>query len=444
MFIFPDIVCCGSALKTPAVQPIQPFQRVLAPLTASLSPVVSPGTGRIGDLRVDILAADLKARLVWTAPDMAGLPVNRYEVHYARSVQDIVDRLGTNSDQWDYGTRPFALATGSETTFTMEFTKNPSLLDTPLFVCVKAYSGQDSQGSLSNWVRVLVPSPPPPPPSPSTTFTPSWSYTEDDAIIPRMAQSAEFSLELILPIVLGVALIGVCLAVYCYICVIRRKHNKDKKTPPKQSKGQNTHPASPATTIIVPPPQPESNIGMNLSIQFDQCLTEDEKKRMSIANQQIHNQQQQLQQQQQQQQLQQHLEESLMHDAQMMHQQMSPITLTPQNGISTISNGLVRGRTLSPYQSWTASQLLHEHERRQSPYGNEPNSPPPVPPLPAMSPAPNGIYGQAGPIYGVHPGMLHNTFTRNGSLAGHFNPSLQGSLSSVSSGDRKKRNVTMV
>lgn len=134
--------------------------------------------------------------------------------------------------------------------------------------------------------------------------------------------------------------------------------------------------------------------------------------------------------------------------------------------VSQISNGTTgRIRTLSPFNSWTASQLLHEHERRTSPYGEKTESldrmddinrhhgpqfqlPPPVPPLPA------GVYSGE-PTY-TH-GLYNESAVRSsvsgigqspnyaGYIRGTINPSLQGSLSSVNSSDvRKKRNVTMV
>lgn len=458
--------CCGSVVPTPAVQPLAPFQRVLPPISITLShdDVSSqPIVGRIGDLRVEILAADLKARLTWTAPDMGGLPVARYELRYARTITDIIDRFEI-SMPWEYGT-PFPLAPGSETSFTLDFTRNPSLLDVPLFYSIRGYidSSENSvRGPISNWVRVLIPSPPPPPPPPSTPPTSTYdlsSYSnegdDDDTIVPRIAKDSDFGLELILPIVGGVALLTICIAVYCYLCVLRRRHgNSDKKAEKKgkhsSNRKQQVTSQNTAVTIVPSSPISANNGNSSLSLspsqtqepnglpQFDQCLGE-EKKRFSVA--QLQQEEQMLQQQQQQQQ-----------------QHATPHIVPNPNasGISTISNGtstLVRGRTLSPYQSWTASQLLHEHERRHSPYGgvgeevigngNQTQLPPPVPPLPSFNPQHNGMY-TSGPIYGVHPGTFVNGgYHRNGSLV-PFNPSLQGSLSSVSSGDRKKRNVTMV
>nr|CAD7397190.1 unnamed protein product [Timema cristinae] len=353
--------CCGSLVPTPAVQPLSPFQRVLPPISITFTPddvASQPFVGRIGDLRGEILASELKARLTWTAPDMGGLPVSRYELRFAHSVTDIVDRFETASEVWDYGS-PFPLPPGSETVFTMDLTRNPSLLDIPLFVSIRGFADSANNspgGPISNWVRILVPSPPPPPPPPSTASTSTYDLSswpldgaQDETIIPRIAQSMDFGLELILPIVGGIALLMI-LIVVCYLCMLRRRNGNAVK---KQS-GKDKH----------------------------------------------------------------------------------------------VGNGK---QLSSPNASITI--LLHEHERRHSPYGqtgedlisngSHAQLPPPVPPLPAFNHQHSGGY-PSGPIYGVHPGTFVNGgYHRNGSMV-PFNPSLQGSLSSVSSGDRKKRNVTMV
>jgi hypothetical protein len=113
---------------------------------------------------------------------------------------------------------------------------------------------------------------------------------------------------------------------------------------------------------------------------------------------------------------------------------------------------IVNARTLSPYQSWTASQLLHEHERRVSPYGyvqHYAQDGPPVPPPPHDSSIYTvnyynnsfmSIADENAAIYGQRPKQGPPTLPKPNV---NFNPSLQGSVSSVNS-DKKKRNVTMV
>ncbi|XP_047110046.1 calcium-activated chloride channel regulator 1-like [Schistocerca piceifrons] len=468
--------CCGSVVPTPAVQPLSPFQRILPPTSAVFGPEdisIDPILGRIGDLRARIIPTDLKARLTWTAPDVGSTPVSHYEIRYAHSLSDIIEHYDSVGQIWNYGT-PFPLTPGSETTFTLDFTRNPSLLDLPLYIRMRAFAESidgPASGPISNWVYVMVPSPPPPPPPPTTLPTStfdisSWPNENTDAasVLPGIAQAENFGLELILPIVGGLALLTICLIVYCYICILRRRHgNSDKKQKGKDKhtsngKQQVTSPSTPVTIMpsspgnisngnsnnsIAPPPQPDS-----MPPQYEATISE-EKKRFSVS-----------QLQQEEQMLQQQHEQLLQQQRDMTPHVVALPSTNSVSGISTISNGgsntITRGgRTLSPYQSWTASQLLHEHERRHSPYGGRADEevtsgnggnqmPPPVPPLPAYTASNNAVYS-SGPIYGVHPGTFSTSagYHRNGSLV-PFNPSLQGSLSSVSSGDRKKRNVTMV
>lgn len=438
--------CCGSFMPSPSVEPLSPFQRVLPPITVTFSNEVltnPANVGRVGDLEVEIVPSELKARLSWTAPDMGGTPVARYELKYANDIGDILDNFDS-AYPWSHGT-PFPLAPGSETSFTLDLTRNPSLLGQTFYFAVRAYKDLSTDavpGPISNWVRVMVPSPPPPPPPPPSTYPSSSSDSNwpqpDESVIPKIADTIEFNLELILPVIIGVVVLALCLTIYCYFCVIRRKRPEKVQSP-----SSTKHPEKPVNVSIVPT-TPTSNGTVSASSpvhsttvrsevdsrtlppQFEPCLIdpEDPKKRYSVA--------------------------------QYNDSHMSPreVTIPNSNGhLSVISaNGtLVRGRTLSPYQSWTASQLLHEHERRHSPYGQvgddytiQDQYAPPVPPLPSFNQQ-DGIYGN-----NMHhqqtvppPGQFVNGYHRNGNLM-LFNPSLQGSLSSVSSGDRKKRNVTMV
>ncbi|XP_063226758.1 calcium-activated chloride channel regulator 4-like [Bacillus rossius redtenbacheri] len=446
--------CCGSVVPTPPVEPLSAFQRILPPIsvTFTMEDVASqPVVGRIGDLKVEVIASDLKARLTWTAPDMGGHSVTRYEVKYAHSVVDIVDRFDSAAETWDYGS-PFPLPPGSETAFTLDFTRNPSLLDIPLFASVRGFADGVHDypgGPPSNWVRVLVPSPPPPPPPPSTAPTTTYDHSswlhegaQDEAVVPRIDRGMDFGVVTIVVTAASVMLILVLLVTCCcWVLVRRRQRCAGEKHKSKQLASPTVVPSSPQRDDSTgepspqqeraPPPQYEPYIG-------------DEKKRFSLAQMQEEPAPQP--------QLQPLPPQPQMHEQVLppqQHRDLSPQVMPhPNGGISTISsNGaggtLPRGRTLSPYQSWTASQLLHEHERRQSPYGGpgdegHPQHPPPVPPLPAFG------HQHPGPIYGVHPGAFANGgYQKNGSLV-PFNPSLQGSLSSVSSGDRKKRNVTMV
>lgn len=434
--------------------------------------------GCIGDLKVEVLP-DMKARLSWTAPDMGGQMVARYEIKYAKTVQDIADQFETVAVPWEAGS-PFVLSPGSETTFTLNFSQEKNLLDRALYFAIKAF-GHDynmQSGTVSNWVRVLVPSPPPPPTIPPTypsNEQSSWPFSNPggaDQTNPSVSKSATFGLELILPVAIGFLLLVVLLIAYCYFCVVKRKkHPSHKKSSShgssiKADKLNSTITIVPSSPANIPSPAytphevPDPHtVGVPIS---NYGYEEETKKPYSL----VHQQEQQL------------IEEL----KQQQHMQHQPNNYS-SSGLSVISGGTLQrnGHTLSPYNSWSASQLLHEHERRHSPLqeeqllqerqdafmngsqidqmslnGGAPNGmdhvslnghyahPPPVPPLPAFTS--NG-YPINYNIYGVHHPVqqqqIYQSMSRNEQLV-PFNQSLQGSMSSVNSGDKKRRNVTMV
>ncbi|EFA08980.2 calcium-activated chloride channel regulator 4 [Tribolium castaneum] len=469
--------CCGSSISSPGVTPVSPFQRVLPKKTLmitsdDITAAEAISSGRIGDLRAQIIPEDMKARLTWTSPDLGGQTVTRYEIKYAASIPDITDGFETKSKEWD-NAQPFPLPPGSETTYTLDMSQNRDLLDKPLYFAIKAYpkTWPEVGSPVSNWIRVLVPSPPPPPTVPPTYSTndhPFWSNSNAnsvgvDPVRPSIEKTMGVGLELILPIVIGFILLVILLIVYCYFCVIKRRdaRNSHKKST-KNDKLSSTITIVPSSPQNVPQnqhyvtdlPDPHQ-IGVPIKDEYE----EEQKKRYSLVNQQ----EQQL------------IEE--LKQQQMVHYQQRDLGTPNQGyqGLSVISNSTLNrnGHTLSPYNSWSASQLLHEHERRHSPmenmddqvnthqdllmnpqadhmsqdhmslnghYPTQHHIPPPVPPLPAFNS--NG-YPVNYNIYGVHQGNNHMYQTRNEAL-GPFNPSLQGSLSSVNSGDKKRRNVTMV
>lgn len=490
LFLFPDEKpCCGNVIPSDKVQPLAPFQRILPPITLEITSedIIQASqmtVGRIGDLKVELIPDDLKARLSWTAPDMGGQMVARYEIKYAFSVQDIADRFDSSGMIWDNGT-PFPLSPGSETTFTLDLSQDKSLLDRPLYFAIRAFSHANSLnlGTISNWVRVFMPSPPPPPTAPPTYTSnehSSWPYAPGpnnvDSPNPSISKSAGIGLELILPVAFGFILLVVLLVVYCYFCVAKRRSHDDHKKSPKNGGGMKNDRLNSSISVVPNSPSIQSQTYTSagdvpdphtIGVPINNYGYEDEtKKRFSLV-------------QQQEQQLIEELKQ------QQMHQQQRDHMNTPNNnytGLSVISNSTLQrnGHTLSPYNSWSASQLLHEHERRHSPlqddqmtqemlisdqislnvdhmslngHGGLPEHyghPPPVPPLPTY--ASNG-YPVNYQIYGVHPQQqppqqlapghgIYQSMQRTEQVP--YGQSLQGSMSSVNSGDKKRRNVTMV
>lgn len=467
-----------------------PFERVIQPITIEITLddiklANQVPAGRILDLKREIITNNNKGvRLSWTAPDMGGHKVTRYEVRYAKSIADITENFETNSQMWEWG-KPFPLGIGSETTFTLDMS---DFLGVPLYFAVRAVSQVAGISTISNYVRVFVPIPPPPSTVapifrhdfPSGTSDLSDIYAVDE-VVPSKNDSANVGVEIILPILAGCLLLIILLVLYFCFCVRKRNRNSHKES--NKSKTLENDKMNSITIVPNTPvnnPQPPQQCYTNQLSENDHTIgvpvanmgyDDEPKKRYSL----VHQQEQQL------------IEE--LKQQQMAHQQRNDqMNQTNNYGVlSVISNGTIqKGQaTLSPYNSWSASQLLHEHERRQSPMemGEEPlltqhqemmnqlehmslngqnmdhvslsshqipehyntvHIAPPVPPLPIYSQSPypgNNIYGvhQAPQPYPNQ--VIYQTMQRG---EAPFTPSLQGSLNSVNSGEKKRRNVTMV
>ena len=184
----------------------------------------SPPTGNIGDLRATILN-DASVRLTWTAPDLVGKPAGRYEVKYARTIAGIVDGFETTASLWSHG-EPFAHPIGADSSFTLNFTLEPSLLGTPLFFAVKAYAIGARAGASSNVVSFkLVPK--------TQMYTPPILWPQDnneDFESNELPPSArEYMLPLGAGIVLVAAIAALCAGLAAFCLVSRRKNQKPSK-----------------------------------------------------------------------------------------------------------------------------------------------------------------------------------------------------------------------
>ncbi|GJQ72092.1 hypothetical protein Trydic_g3189 [Trypoxylus dichotomus] len=485
---FEDTPCCGSVIlnKSHGSETVS-FERVPQPITMEItaSDIIAASkipAGRILDLRRSI-ATPKTIRLSWTSPDMGGQKVKRYEVKYASNIADITEHFETNAKMWEWG-KPLALEIGSETTFTVDMS---DFLGVPLYFAVKAVAEGSGMSTISNYVRLYAPLPPPP-----STVTPVFRHNfpsgssginevfASDEVIPSKNDSSNIGVELILPILAGCLLLVVLLVLYFCFCV--RKRNRENHKESNKAKNLENDKMNSLTIVPNTPvnnPQPSQQCYTNQLSENDHTIgvpianmgyDDEPKKRYSL----VHQQEQQL------------IDE--LKQQQMAHQQRNDQMNQSNNYgvLSVISNGTIqRGQpTLSPCNSWSASQLLHEHEKRRSPtdiaeealliqyqetmnqlehmslngqnvdhvslsshqipeHYNTVHIPPPVPPLPMYSQSPypsNGIYGVHQPQ--SYPNqVIYQSMPRNDAP---FTPSLQGSLNSVNSGEKKRRNVTMV
>ncbi|XP_001850631.2 calcium-activated chloride channel regulator 1 [Culex quinquefasciatus] len=511
--------CCGSAITIPLKQPLTPFQRTLQPMTVfvtldQLNDENRRLVGRISDLSADVEGR--KVRLGWTSPDMGGKTVARYEVKYATTIKDIVDNFDTAAVLWHHD-NPLTYSIGDDSTFTMNITHEPHLIGQILYFAVRPYSKltKDAEpGPISNYVRVFVPKPKPTTMYPSSSSSGTESYDsiwssydginkhhDGMDIIPRIAKTMDLGLELLLPIIAGVILLLALIVVYCYFCVVKKRHDThddEQKKPIKSFKSDhklsNSHsvivtagnassPSSNSTTSSSSSPNHANHHPhMPNSVSYDMNLNDHQtvgiptiysiddemmlaKKRYSTMGP-THPMEQQL-------------IEELKQQQHIIDSQSFLVPTSNNNNcavsiISTASNNttLTRtynpnptipgGRTLSPYESWSATQLLQEHDHHhphhqptlmddlvdnnvpQQFYQTQPHSQhdqmsllnnnhlhestPPVPPLPIYTTSNSNNGGYIPSNHGSNSSL--GTATQNGSISG--------------TDTKKRRNVTMV
>ena len=484
--------CCGSVVQTPSKQPLPPFERTLPKITLLISRDQLPSgpeklLGKVGDLKAELVDG-ARVRLSWSSPDLGGQVVARYELKYATAIADIVDHFETAAVPWTHSqAHPYSI--GDETSLTLNMTSEPSLLGRPLYFALRAYSklvADAAASEVSNFVRVFVPLPTPP-----TQATPSyldrglssWPFGSSsqgdsgDDVAPPVAQAMPLGLELILPIV-GVLVLLLVACLFCYCCLLRRRGSTaaedKKKSIQKSSSPKGDHQT---VNVIVPSPTHTMNgslmhgtlkpldrqgtqdlpdphtVGLPVYNMDDELM---DKHRYSLVSPQHQHQDPQLIEELRAQQA--HLQQMGRHSEGLYAHHVPP---QPMEG-QTLGHD---GRILSPYESWTASQLLHEHERRISPteevlahhQGIMSNDHlmllhgggPPVPPLPYHHSA-QEQYQQSGyDPYGTsahQPPPMYSSIQRNPQQSHNssFEASHQGSLNSVDSTEKRIRNVTMV
>ncbi|XP_071455583.1 calcium-activated chloride channel regulator 2-like [Hetaerina americana] len=386
--------CCGSSLRPEALAPLPSFQRMLPTVTLGVMKgnshghgmtvpfIMDPQPSKVGDLRSEVLAAETRARLTWIAPGAHGDmgTVDSYEVRFSRNLATVADNF-ESATPWEKG-RPFPLAPGSDTSYTLDFVGETGLLDTPLFFAIRAVSSKENSpimyGRPSNVVRVLVPSPPPPPPPPPppVLLHPGGHLSNgtdgdpsDLVVIPQragLASGVGMALQVILPAAVGILLLVGVLGVYFFL-VAQRRRRTAKKHQHKPSMTTPTTTYAPTSNgtgnrsgpMPTPPPAYEPRLTED-GVKSDNLVrwigeNDGSAKRFSLGDD-IPS-----------------VATSTHPDPRGGGARLSVICGKDviMGGMSSPVEGMPT-RTLSPYQSWTASQLLHEHERRHSPYGYAP------------------------------------------------------------------------
>jgi calcium-activated chloride channel regulator 4 len=373
--------------------------------------------------------------LEWTGPDTGSDDVNvEFEIRYALTLKDIVDSFDTLAMPWPLtDTIPHSIGQGASVT--LNLLSEPTLIGTPFYLAIR------SAGSVSNFVRVFVPKRRP---TISPTYThidndiyetdPSMEPADDDEEggIFRHHRLAAIPWPIIIPVVACCLLILVVVMAYCWCC--RRSYE-----PKKKSAGKS--PAKPAISVIAAPTTPvqqnpyhvephgylvdvPDHHTVGLPMIDDELLKPDFSDHDKMLIEEMKQQQR--------------FQQQAIIDA-YGDQQILTSTLTRN------------GQYLSPYESWSASTLLNEHEVRQSPMDQmyvDANGDivPPIPPHPYhQQQQQQQTYGYIDPSRAPPPqySSVYRPLVRGVPGQG----SMQSVVSSamMSNGDAKKiRNVTMV
>lgn len=448
--------CCGSIIQTSPKQPVTPFQRYLTPLTVfvdseeiDLEKTSLNLIGRIGDLTWRSLN-DSKVILEWSGPDVGRDNVKvDYEVRYATHLKNILDDFDTLANVWPVIDMIPHNDPGQVTSATINLVDEPALIGQPFFIAIKSTISGESSGEISNFVRIFVP-------KKRATQSPHFidtmdqdahetdlsiepSYESSNGIFHNFTKVAGIGLEILIPIILCILAVIIVLLVYCWILVCRRRRFRSSKKKSIKS------PTKQQTSISVISPQPASNYAfaktpneyvdqMNGSM-FQDTVPNHHTVGLPIDDDMMK-------------------PEYLDHDGlfeEMKHQRQYQQQAMPYDhgDIMISSDGTLTrdGRYLSPFESWTASQLLFAHERRQSPSENDQpmyidangDLVPPIPRHPYQS---NYDYSPGDMSSRLPPpqySTVYRPLVRSMGQAG----SMQ-SLSETMSAEKKIRNVTMV
>lgn len=403
-----------------------------------------------------------KVTLEWTGPDTGSDDSKiTYEIRYAPTLKDIVDNFDVIGTVMHLGeTIPHSIGQGASVT--LNLANEPGLIGHPFYVAIRSINEDVSTGPISNVVRIFVPKKRPTV-SPSYTHVDSDVYETDPSMEPvdedesigifKHSKLAGIPWQILIPVLICCIIVFIILTIYCWCCVFRKRTYSDAKKKPSKS------PSKPSISVITPTtpsyqPQPvqqnqyhmdpvanghNGHNGHNYLVDVPDHHTiglpmiDDDMMKPDFSD----HDKMLIEEMKQQQRFQQ---QALM-DAYGDQQQILSSTLTRN------------GQYLSPYESWSASTLLNEHEVRHSPMEHDGSvmyvdangeMVPPVPPHP-YNVNNGGTYGYVDPNRAPPPTYtsVYRPLVRGVPGQG----SMQSVVSSamMSNGDAKKiRNVTMV
>lgn len=436
-----------------------PFQRHLIPLTIfvdsaeiELEKTILPFIGRIGDLAWRP-AEDYKVILEWSGPDVGRNDAQlEYEIRYSTQLRDILDNYETLTNKWqNVDTIPHN--TGQVTSLTMNLADEPSLIGQTFYIAMKSTVLGETNGPKSNIIRVFVPkkraAQPPKFGLDSNNEYDQSNHPDDESpddeggISHNLTNVGGLGMNILIPILLSIIAV-IVISICCCICICRSRKQKSLK-----SKFEKTFNKQEQSISVV---LPQSNTSYNYNKQIEPMPDQPDGS-MYHADPNHHTVGLPI------------YEDSIkaeyfehertlfedMHSQRRFQQQAAKHDHFEHDGGYVMHNEVMPNdvRYLSPFESWTASHLLHEHERRQSPI---PSIDPSlmyidangdlVPELPALPVNPYGRnYDNS---YGELPPPQYSTVFRPLVQSMDTRGSLQSVSGTLLNGEKKVRNITMV
>lgn len=434
-----DNYCCGSYIPFHSKKTIPAFQRFLPTKTLFFTKeqIIGDKTashmGRIGDLRVAI-SNNSKIFLKWTSPDIGGERVTRYEVIYANHISDLIGDYPTKTNYWTSDT-PQVFAIGEETSFFLNL--NDTFISQHLYFALRAFSNQtkDSMTSpISNWVYVYIA-----PKEVDTNLMPninnlnnSSGFTDNNGFkLSTTGSNTKIKFNTTTIIVLCFLIFFIILFLIVIMCLIfiKRRNNVSKNNNKKVIEDLN-RPTKRVDNGIVNAINDNSLQKKDTPNYYQNRIIINENSSIQENNFTISN-----------------------HVSLVNKSQEQLLSIKYNNDELNYSSYFPSQQILSPYESWTASQLLQKHEKR----------------TPVIINCDEIVYNQeydledslsisAAPIIPPLPSFQKDNFSKNNYMSSHANSliaitgntlgipnkSSQGSVCSMESNEKRIRNITMV
>ncbi len=379
---------------------------------------------------------------------MDGYPGSQvdYDIRYATNVRDIVDHFDTIATKWNLNENiPHTIGQGAS--ITLNLSNEPSLIGTPFYAAIRSINGDAMTGAISNVVRIFVPKRRP---TASPTYThvdndfyetdPSMEASDDDDQVGIFQHNklASIPWEILVPVIICCIVALIIIIVYCCCCGSRKRSFSDAKKPSKSPSKPSISIITPTTPSYQPQPVQQNQYDADPVTNSMHSYLVDVPDHHTIGLPMI--------------------DDDILKPDFSDHDKMLIEEMKQQQRFQQAAYGdpqvilnstLTRnGQYLSPYESWSASTLLNEHEVRHSPDTSammyvDANGDlvPPIPPHPYQHS--NGYGYTTGPPPPQY-SQVYRPLARGVPGQGSMQSVVSSAMMMNGTVDKKIRNVTMV